>query len=105
MEEKKISQIEFSRRTGISQSTISDWRRKSTNPSADKLLIICEALGVSVYDLLLDTKNKKHKEYKATETIVIDKDSKDYRIIEMFNKLDLDDQRRLEGYLDALSGK
>lgn len=105
MADKKISQIEFSRKTGISQSTISDWRRKGTNPSADKLMIICEALDCSVYDLLLDTKNKKHKDYKATETVVIDKDSKDYKIIEAYNKLDLDDQKRLEGYLDALSGK
>ena len=31
LEEKKISQIEFANRTGISQSTISDWRRKGTN--------------------------------------------------------------------------
>lgn len=105
MEDKKISQIEFSRKTGISQSTISDWRRKGTNPSADKLMIICEALDCSVYDLLLDTKNKKHKEYKATETVVIDKNSRDYKIIEAYNKLELDNQKRLEGYLDALSGK
>ncbi len=105
MEDKKISQIEFSRKTGISQSTISDWRRKGTNPSADKLMIICEALDCSVYDLLLDTKNKKHREYKATETVVIDKTSKDYKIIEAYNKLELDNQKRLEGYLDALSGK
>ena len=59
MEEKKISQIEFSRRTGITQSTVSDWRRKGTNPSADKIMIICEVLGITPYELLLDTDNKK----------------------------------------------
>ena len=36
--ERGMSQIEFSKRTGISQSTISDWRRKATNPSSDKIL-------------------------------------------------------------------
>ena len=64
MEEKKISQIEFSRRTGITQSTVSDWRRKGTNPSADKIMIICEVLGITPYELLLDTDNKKMKEIK-----------------------------------------
>ena len=31
-----MTQKEFSEETGISQSTISDWKRKGTNPSADK---------------------------------------------------------------------
>ena len=53
LEEKGISQIEFAKRTGISQSTISDWRRKGTNPSADKIMIICDVLEVSPYELLL----------------------------------------------------
>ena len=39
LEEKGMSQIEFAKRTGISQSTVSDWRRKGTNPSADKIMI------------------------------------------------------------------
>ena len=63
MEEKKISQLEFAKRTGISQSTVSDWRRKGTNPSADKILIICEVLGVTPYELLAGTENRKMKEY------------------------------------------
>ena len=37
-----VTQKEFSEETGISQSTISDWKRKGTNPSADKILKICE---------------------------------------------------------------
>ena len=39
-----MTQKEFSEETGISQSTISDWKRKGTNPSADKILKICEVL-------------------------------------------------------------
>lgn len=102
MEEKKISQIEFSRRTGITQSTVSDWRRKGTNPSADKIMIICEVLGVTPYELLLDTDNKKMKEYKAIDYVVLNKDSKEYALIENYQKLDLSAQRRLEGYMNAL---
>lgn len=64
LQEKGISQIEFAKRTGISQSTISDWRRKGTNPSADKIMIICEVLEISPYELLLRTENQKYKEYR-----------------------------------------
>lgn len=97
-----ISQIEFAKKTGISQSTISDWRRKGTNPSADKIMIICEVLGISPYELLLDTENEKHKEYKEIDHIVIDKQSKEYRLIETYQNLDASAKRRLESYMRDL---
>ena len=102
LDEKGISQIEFAKRTGISQSTISDWRRKGTNPSADKIMIICEVLDISPYELLQGTENKKHKEYRPSEYMVIDKQSKEYKLIETYQRLDLEEQRRLEGYMDAI---
>ena len=103
LEEKGMTQLEFAKRTGISQSTISDWRRKGTNPSADKILIICEVLNISPYELLQGTENKKHKEYLSVDYMVIDKTSKEYRILEAYQSMDLDAKRRLEGYLDALT--
>ena len=102
LEERKMSQMEFADRTGISQRTVSDWRRKGTNPSADKIMIICEVLGISPYELLLGTENKKHKEYKQTDYVVIDRNSKEYGLIESYQKLNLESQKRLEGYLTAL---
>ncbi|MBO5071193.1 MAG: helix-turn-helix transcriptional regulator [Roseburia sp.] len=103
MEEKGISQIEFAKRTGISQSTISDWRRKGTNPSADKIMTICEVLDISPYELLSGTENKKMKEYKQTDCIVIDKQSNEYALVEMYQNLNRDARKRLEGYMKALS--
>ena len=103
MAEKGISQLEFAKRTGISQSTISDWRRKGTNPSADKIMIICEVLDISPYELLSGTENKKHKEYKTTECMIVDKNSTEYRLIEMYQQLDWDAKKRLEGYMSALN--
>ncbi len=55
MEEKGLSQLEFSHGTGIAQSTVSDWKRKNTNPSADKIMTICDVLDVSPFELLQDT--------------------------------------------------
>ncbi len=103
LEKRGITQIEFANKTGISQSTISDWRRKGTNPSADKIMIICEVLDISPYELLQGTENKKHKEYRTTDYIVVDKASDEYQLIETYHGLDLDAKKRLEGYMKALN--
>ena len=52
MKENGITQKELSEATGIGQSTISDWKRKGTNPSSEKIIPIAEALGVSVEFIL-----------------------------------------------------
>lgn len=103
LEKRGITQSEFANKTGISQSTISDWRRKGTNPSADKIMIICEVLDISPYELLQGTENKKHKEYKPTDYILINKESDEFQLIETYQKLKRDDKKRLEGYLKALN--
>ena len=43
---------QLSRRTGISTSTINDWKKKKINPQADKLVVISRALDMSLADLL-----------------------------------------------------
>ena len=42
-----ISQKEFSEETGISQSTISEWKSKGTNPTSEKIMIICNVVNVT----------------------------------------------------------
>ena len=103
--DKGMSQIEFAKKTGISQSTISDWRRKATNPSADKIMIICEVLEISPYELLLGTENEKHKIYKELDYIIIDKQSKEYILIDLYRNMNLDAKKHLETYMQTLSNK
>ena len=55
MKEKNITQMQLSEATGIGQSTISDWKTKGTNPSANKILPICKFLKVKPESLLKDT--------------------------------------------------
>ncbi len=102
LEKRGITQLEFANRTGISQSTISDWRRKGTNPSADKIMIICEVLDISPYELLQGTENKKYKEYRPIEYVVINRESDEFQLLETYQSLDLDAKKRLEGYMKAL---
>ncbi|SFU66161.1 helix-turn-helix domain-containing protein [Butyrivibrio sp. M55] len=47
LQEMKLTQKEFAKRTGIAESTISDWRKKNTNPTAEKIMIICKVLDVT----------------------------------------------------------
>ena len=58
LEVRGMSQKDFSERTGIAQSTISDWKRKKTDPVSEKILIICEVLNVTPYELLSETEGK-----------------------------------------------
>ena len=98
MREREISQLEFSKRTGISQSTVSDWRRKGTNPSADKIMIICEVLGVTPYDLLIDADTKNKKVYHEIDYVVVDKKSNEYQLIETYRNCDEDKKNRFLQY-------
>ena len=93
-----MTQKEFSEETGISQSTISDWKRKGTNPSADKILKICEVLKVTPYELLgeneteRNTGNPEMSAGNETEKI----------ILEGFRNLSDRKKERILGYLAAL---
>ena len=98
LKEKRITQKEFSEKTGISQSTISDWKRKKTNPSADKIISICDALGVSVYELLQDDGNSP----KLYDHCIMVRDSDERQLLEGYHSLDGQDKARILGYMAAL---
>ncbi len=67
--EKGISQKEFSEQTGISQSTISDWKRKKTNPASDKIMLICDVLNITPYELLSGVEKSKYTQLQALKDI------------------------------------
>ena len=52
LQERGISQASFGKMVGLSSSTISDWKTKKTNPSADKIMDICAALDITPEQLL-----------------------------------------------------
>lgn len=99
MQQQGISQKELSEKTGISQSTISDWKRKKTNPSADKLKVICDVLRVTLYELLADS---EEAESRQVDYVIVDKGSEDYALLVEYHALPNAYRERLAGYLDAL---
>lgn len=102
LQEKGISQKEFSEKTGISQSTISDWKRKKTNPASDKIMLICDVLGVSPYELLSGIENEH---YKPLDYVIVDKKSEDYLLLERFRECDQTQRNRILGYIQAMTEK
>lgn len=104
LETEKLSQKDFSERTGIPQSTISDWRKKNTNPASDKILIICEVLKVTPYELLSGVEEEGSRSRKQKCKIIAET-SEENLLLEMYDKLDRDQRNRLLGYLEALSEK
>ena len=102
LELEKLSQKDFSEKTGIPQSTISDWRKKNTNPASDKILIICEVLKVTPYELLSGVKEEGCRSRKQKCKIIAEA-SEENLLLEMYDKLDRDQRNRLLGYLEALA--
>ena len=47
MEQKAITQAELAKRTGIRQSSISDWLAGKYQPKQDKIAVIADALNIS----------------------------------------------------------
>lgn len=67
MKEKGITQSELSRKSGVSTSTISDWKNKNKMPSSNKLSAIAEALGVPIEHLVNDTFDYINRKSEAPE--------------------------------------
>ena len=81
LEELKMTQKEFSEKTGIPQSTISDWRKKRTNPTAEKIMIIRS---------------------NPQKWFAIDADTALGKLVMEYNRMDAGMQERLLGYAEAL---
>ncbi len=57
LQKRGLTPYQVSKATGISQATLSDWKRGKAKPKADKLLTLAEFFGVSVeYFLKENTK-------------------------------------------------
>ena len=101
MEEQGISQYRLSKLTGISTKTISDWRSKKTNPGADKIMIICEALQISPEMLLTGrgrTETSGSLPYIDTEF----KEDAEGQLVDSFRTFSEDKKNRLLAYMNML---
>lgn len=101
LERLNMTQKAFSEQTGIPQSTISDWRKKKTNPTAEKIMIICKVLEVTP-DWLLSGIEPQGTRSNPLSWYAIDADTQSGQLITIFNSMDKEQQARLLGYAEAL---
>lgn len=101
LKERGMSQKLFSQKTGIAESTISDWKKKKTNPVSGKILIISETLGVTPYELLSGAEHVGSRS-NVSMTYVVDKGTELGCLIESYQSMDVKDQKRIMGYMQAL---
>ena len=98
MNEKNISMPELSRMTGISRHTIFDWQRRNTNPGADKIMVICEALQITPEELLVGKQDNEKPEYDHS----IITDDIEMQIMKECHDLSEAKKKRLLAYVSML---
>lgn len=101
LEQKNMTQKEFSDRTGISTTTISDWRKKNTNPGSDKIMNICAALDVTPEYLLSGVTEDSDRGH-GMDYLVLPKGTEERELIEIFNEIEWFERSRLLEYARKL---
>lgn len=102
LEELNMTQKEFSENTGIPQTTVSDWKKKKTNPTAEKIMIICKVLKVTP-EWLLSGVEVHGTRSNPQEWYVIDAKTEVGMLLTTYNSFDSRNQARLLGYAQALA--
>ena len=104
LEEKKMTQVEFSKRTGIATTTISDWRKKNTNPGSEKIMQICAALEVTP-EYLLSGVCEDSDRGKAVDFMVIPQGTEERELLDLFSEMQWLERAHLLEYAKKLSKK
>lgn len=98
MEQKGITAYRLSKMTGIPSRTVFDWRKKNTNPGADKIMVICEALEITPEELLIGkTANEAPMHDKAVSS-----DGLNVQIMRECQDLSEANKKRLLAYASML---
>ena len=101
IKKNNITQAEFAKRAGIATSTVSEWKKKKTNPSADKIMDICVALEVTP-ETLLTGRGLEEEQGDAASEVEGRMTPIDWQIINDYHGMKETQKRRLLKYMEAL---
>lgn len=96
-----MSQKQFSEETGILQSTVSEWKKKKTNPTSEKIMVICKVLEVTPEWLLSGIESNSSRKNRA-DWYVVGKDTELGELINAYNTMGKNNRNRLIGYAQAI---
>lgn len=100
--EMNMTQKDFANKTGIPETTVSDWKKKKTNPTSDKILVICKVLNVTPEWLLSGIEVNGTRSNPAS-IIAVDRRTEAGELISTYNSCDAEMQARILGYAQAMS--
>ena len=71
LKDRNMTQVEFAKQVGIATSTISEWKKKKTNPAADKIMDICNVLQITRSSFLpeRELRTRKRLRRQAGESV------------------------------------
>ena len=101
LDEKGLKNSDVSRETGISNMTLSDWKRGKSTPKQDKMIKIAEFLGVSV-EYLTTGKESRLSKINADIDYAILTDDDSRNIVIEYQKLDDGHKEMLKKYMEFL---
>lgn len=101
LRERNMTQVEFAKQVGIATSTISEWKKKKTNPTADKIMDICNVLQITP-EQLLTGKGIEDEEEIAAASPESRFSPYDIQLVEDYHGLKEEQQKRLMAYMEAL---
>ena len=101
LKDRNMTQAEFAKQVGIATSTISDWKKRKTNPTADKIMDICNVLQITPEQLLTG------KGIEDEENITVTSREScftpyDIQLVQDYHGLKEEQQKRLMAYMEAL---
>lgn len=99
LSEKNMTQKEFAHQVGIANSTVSEWKKKKTNPSADKLMDICAVLDVTSEQLLTGKGIDEGMNADNHESAI---SPRDMQLIEDYHGMKEAQKKRLLAYIEVL---
>ena len=104
LKDKNMSQHAFAQKAGLASSTISDWKTKKTNPSADKIMDICMVLEITPEQLLtgkdIDDNYVVHKSINNSNDLEFSKS--ELCIIQDIRRMKEAQRKRVLKYIEAL---
>ena len=101
LKDRNMTQADFAKQVGIATSTISEWKRRKTNPAADKIMDICNVLQITP-EQLLTGRGIEEEEDLAAANPERRFTPYDIQLIEDYHGLKEEQKRRFTAFLEAL---
>ena len=101
LKDRNMTQAEFAKQVGIATSTISEWKKRKTNPTADKIMDICNVLQITPEQLLTG------KGIEDEENITVTSREScftpyDIQLVQDYHGLKEEQQKRLMAYMEDI---